>query len=122
VSLDDPSLDPFLKLADRLGELEVTLGERARPVVAELRESLRGATALRQSGDLAGSLALLRSAMGRLTAMGCELDPAEGALMRMVAERFGQALEMGDKGTAKTTIKIMRQKAGDPNDEDNSSW
>jgi hypothetical protein len=122
VSLDDPSLDPFLKLADRLGELEVTLGERSRPLVAELREGLRGAIALRQSGDLAGSLALLRSAMGRLTAMACELDPAEGALMRMVAERFGQALEMGDKGTAKTTIKIMRQKAGDPNDEDNSSW
>src|SRR5262249_13176605 len=103
-------------------ELEVTLGERARPVVAELRDSLRGVIALRQAGDLPGSLALLRSAMERLTTIGCELDPSEGALMQMVAERFGRALEMGDKGAAKTAVKIMRQKAGDPNGEDNSSW
>ncbi len=122
MSFDDPALDPFLKLADRLGELEIIVGERARPVVAELRESLHGAIARRQAGDLPGSLALLRRAMERLTAMGGELDPEEGALMRMVAERFGQALETGDKGAARTAVKIMRQKSGDPSDEDNSSW
>ena len=118
----DSSLAPFLKLADNLGELEVTLGAHARSVVAEVREELRAAIASRERGDLPGSLALLRRAMERLAAMGSELDPEEGALMRMVARRFTEALTLGDKGTAKEAVNLMRHKAGDPKDEDDSKW
>jgi hypothetical protein len=121
VSVDRPTLDPFLKLADKLGELELLVGQRARPVVAELREGLRDAIARRQAGDLPGSLALIRRAMERLTEMGSELDPEEGALMQMVAQSFARALELGDKGAAKAAVNVMRHKAGDPGD-DNSSW
>lgn len=122
MSVADPSLAPFLKLADNLGELEVTVGAHARSVVAEVREELRAAIASRERGDLSGSLALLRRAMERLAAMGSELDPEEGALMRMVARRFTEALTLGDKGTAKETVNLMRHKAGDPKDEDDSKW
>ncbi len=122
VSADDAALDQFLKLADNLSELEVTLGERARPVVAEVRERLRAAVACRQRGDLPGSLAALRTAMERLAAMGGELDPEEGALMRMVAQRFTESLKLGDKSSAKAAVNVMRHKAGDPKDEDKSEW
>jgi hypothetical protein len=105
VSSDNLSLDPFLKLAENLGELEVTIGDRARPAVVELRQRLRAAAASRERGDLPG-----------------ELDPEEGALMRMVAQRFTEALKLGDKGTAKEVVNLMRHKSGDPKDEDSSKW
>ena len=111
---DNLSLDPFLKLADSLGELEVTIGERARPAVAELRQRLRAAVASRERGDLAGSLEQFRGAMERLAAIAGELDPAEGAMMRMVAQRFTEALRHGDKGTAKEAVNLMRHRSGDP--------
>jgi hypothetical protein len=122
VPSDDLSLDPFLKLADNLGELEVTIGERARPIVGELRQRLRAAVACRERGDLPGSLEQLRGAMERLAAIAAELDPEEGALMRMVAQRFTEALKLGDKGTAKDAVNLMRHKSGDPKDEDDSKW
>ena len=122
MSPSDPSLDPFLKLADNLGELEVTIGERARPIVAEVRQRLHDAIGNRERGDLPGSLTQLRSAMERLAAIGSELDPEEGALMRMVAQRFTEALKLGDKGAAKEAVNLMRHKSGDPKDEDNSKW
>jgi len=122
VPFDDLSLDPFLKLADNLGELEVTIGERARPVVAELRQRLRAAVAGRARVDLPESLAQLRGAMERLAAIAGELDPEEGALMRMVAQRFTEALKLGDKGTAKEAVNLMRRRSGDPKDEDDPKW
>jgi hypothetical protein len=122
LSSDNLSLDPFLKLAENLGELEVTIGDRARPAVVELRQRLRAAAASRERGDLPGSLEQLKSAMERLAAIAGELDPEEGALMRMVAQRFTEALKLGDKGTAKEVVNLMRHKSGDPKDEDSSKW
>lgn len=122
MSSADPALDPFLKLADNLGELEVTIGERARPAVAELRARLGAAVASRERGDLPGSLEQLRGAMERLAAIASQLDPEEGAMMRMVAQRFTEALRMGDKGAAKEVVNLMRHKSGDPTDEENSKW
>ena len=119
---DNLSLDPFLKLAENLGELEVTIGDRARPAVVELRQRLRAAATSRERGDLPGSLEQLKTAMERLAAIAGELDPEEGALMRMVAQRFTEALKLGDKGTAKEVINLMRHKSGDPKDEDSSKW
>jgi hypothetical protein len=122
VHSDRLSLEPFLKLAENLGELEVTIGDRARPAVVELRQRLRAAAASRERGDLPGSLEQLKSAMERLATIAGELDPEEGALMRMVAQRFTEALKLGDKGTAKEVVNLMRHKSGDPKDEDSSKW
>lgn len=119
---NDLSLDPFLKLADNLGELEITIGQRARPIVGEIRERLRAAVACRERGDLPGSLEQLRDAMARLAAIAGELDPEEGAMMRMVAQRFTDALKLGDKSTAKNAVNLMRHKSGDPKNEDDSKW
>src|SRR6266851_1959331 len=84
----------------------------------KLGEGLREAASQREGGDLPAALATIRLAMQRLAALGGELDAEEGALMRLIAERFTQALNFGDKGAAKDVVNFMRHKAGDPKDED----
>jgi hypothetical protein len=121
--LRDPvNCDWFLKLGDSLGELEVTIGPKARPVIAEVRAKLAAAVTMRDHGDMPGALAGIRSAMERLASLAGALDPGEGAIMRLMAERFSAALNFGDKHTAKDTVNFMRHKAGDPKDEPNTDW
>jgi hypothetical protein len=114
--------EPFLKVAESLGELELALGKNARPAIAQVRADLTEAMAKRQAGDAPAALSLIRRAMARLSALGGELDPSEGAMMRLVAERFSQALTRGDKSTAKDAVNIMRHKAGDQQDEKKDDW
>ena len=120
--LSNPADDPFTKLAQNLGELEIVIGERARPAIAGVREGLRDALACRERGDMAGSIAAIRVAMERLANLGSTLDPEEGAMMRLIAERFTEALGSGHKGDAKTSVDLMRRKAGDTKDDDKKDW
>ena len=113
-----PEADSFLKLAENLGELEVVIGPKARPVVAEVRAGLRDAMACRERGDLTGALAAIERAMERLVALGSQLDPAEGAMMRALAQHFSRALSAGLKGEAKVAVNAMKSKAGDPESGD----
>ena len=118
----NPADDPFTKLAQNLGELEIVIGERARPAIAGVRERLRDALTCRERGDMAGSIAAIRLAMAQLAALGSTLDPQEGVVMRHIAERFTEALGTGDKGDAKSSVDVMRRKAGDTKDDDNKDW
>ena len=118
----NPADDPFTKLAQNLGELEIVIGERARPAIAGVREGLRDALACRERGDMPGSIAAIRIAMERLANLGSTLDPEEGAMMRVIAERFTAALGAGHKGDAKTSVDVMRRKAGDTKDDDDKDW
>ena len=118
----DPGIDAFLKLADGLRELEVVIGDKARPVVAQVRAELQEAIASRERGDMAGTLEKIQRAMDRLANLGSQLDPAEGAMMREVSRIFMQSLNQGQKGTAKDVVNVMRHKAGDPKDDDRTDW
>jgi hypothetical protein len=120
--LINPADDPFAKLAQNLGELEVVIGEQARPAVAEVREKLRDVIACRERGDMPAAIVAIRTAMERLAALASVLDPQEGAMMRFIAERFTQALGTGDRGDAKTVVDVMRRKAGDTSDDDKKDW
>jgi len=122
VPLSNPADDPFAKLAQNLGELEIVIGERARPAVAEVREKLREVIACRARGDMPAAIIAIRTAMERLAALGSVLDPQEGAMMRFIADRFTQALGAGEKGDAKTVVDVMRRKAGDTSDDDKKDW
>ncbi|MGH7863383.1 MAG: hypothetical protein ACREQB_00210 [Candidatus Binataceae bacterium] len=114
--------DPFVKLTENLSELEVVIGDKARPVVAEVRAGLTEALALRERGDVPAAIDSIRRAMERLAMLGAELDVDEGRLMRAIAERFTAALNLGRKGAAKETVSLMRRKAGDSKDEPNKDW
>jgi hypothetical protein len=122
VPLTNPADDPFSKLAQNLGELEIVIGERARPAIAGVRERLRDAMACRERGDMPGSIAAIRQAMAQLAALGGTLDPEEGAVMRIIAERFTAALGAGHKDDAKTNVDVMRRRAGDTKDDDSKDW
>jgi|SRR5579863_389967 len=116
------NLDAFGPLAAALRELEVTIGPAARPVIAEVRARLVEATALRANGDLPAALDTIRLAMERLSALAGQLDPSEGIVMKLIADRFTAALNLGDKGAAKETINFIRHRAGDPKDDPDSDW
>jgi hypothetical protein len=120
--LDSVRFEAFINLGESLRELELIVGPKARPVVAGVREALNQAAARRQAGDSNGAVTLIRKAMERLAVLGSEVDSEEGAMMRFIAERFGQALSSGDKGAAKEAVSIMRHKAGDPKDEPDRGW
>ncbi len=114
--------DPLLKLSDTLGELEMIIGDKARPVVAEVRARLLEAVASRRDRGPAVTLEVIHRAMETLAALAAQLDPAEGLAMRAIAERFTHALAAGDKGTAKKVVNLMRHRAGDPRDDENPQW
>jgi hypothetical protein len=122
VPLNDPADELFLKFADNLRELEVIIGERARPAVAEVRAQISQAVARRQAGDAPGALNLIRNAMERLASLASELDADEGAMMRAIAHQFSRAISTGDTGSAKSAVDLMRRKAGDTSDKDPSDW
>jgi hypothetical protein len=119
---DNPVNDSFVALGESLRELEIVIGERARPVIACVRKELQEATASRQRGDLPAALEKIRRAMERLAALASELDPAEGAMMREVARVFMRSLSFGEKGAAREAVEQMRRKAGKPKDADPADW
>jgi hypothetical protein len=119
---DSISFDSFIRLDESLGELEVTIGPAACPVIAEVRSRLAEAAARQKNGDTPGAIAIIRGAMVRLASLGATLDPAEAMLMQMLSEHFSRALNTGDKNAAKDAVNIMRHKAGDPKDEPNTDW
>jgi hypothetical protein len=122
VAFDSVNFDSFIRLGDSLGELEVTIGPAARPVIAEVRSRLAEAAARQKNGDTPEAIAIIRGAMMRLSSLAATLDPAEAMLMRMLSERFSHALNIGDKNVVKGAVNIMRHKAGDPNDEPDIDW
>ena len=114
--------DSFLKLAQNLGELEVVIGPKAGPVVAEVRAGLHDAIACRERGDMPAALDAIKRAMDRLAALGSQLDPTEGAMMKAIAQHFSQALSAGLKGEAKAAVNMMKNKAGDTKDNEGNEW
>jgi hypothetical protein len=99
-------------LFGRIGELKVVLGPAAAPGVDEVERLLREGLAARERGDPAAAVARIAQAMDRLATLASAADPAEGALMRAMAERFGQALGRGAVGEARDAADVMRERSG----------
>ena len=121
MALADPS-DRFLKMADVLGELEVTVGPSARPVIGAIKSKLVEAAAARARGDAAGGMLVLREAMAQLAGLAGTLDPAEGVLMTLITQRLTGALTQGDRDAAKDSVNFIRHRAGDPKDDPDTDW
>lgn len=88
-----PSIDPFLKLAERLGELQRSGDDRARKAIGRAEDGLCEALAKRDSGDLTGAVARISQAMQALAASGGELSSAESATVHQVARALMESLD-----------------------------
>ena len=95
-----------------LTELEIVLGDAARPVLASVTAALRDAMAARDHGDPVRALRQIGHAMDQLAALADRLDPQEAMLMRAVSERFRTALVRGDLAEAKQDLEIMFDRSG----------
>ena len=103
------ALDAFFS---RIGELKAMLGPAAAPGVDAVAELLREGLAARERGDASNAIARIGTAMDRLAALAESADPAEGAMMRAVADHFRRALGRGAVGEAREAAERMRERSG----------
>jgi hypothetical protein len=99
-------------LVSRMGELKVVLGPAAAPGVDRLEQELRAGLAARERGDVGTAVGKISHARELLAGLAGAADPAEGAMMRAMAEQFKQALARGALGDAKATADVMRERSG----------
>ncbi len=99
-------------LFSRLGELKLVLGTAAAPGVDEVQRLLQEGLAARERGDVPVAMGRIAQAMDLLAALAGAGDPAEGAMMRAMAERFRQALGRGAVGEAQEAAEVMRTRSG----------
>jgi hypothetical protein len=99
-------------LFSRMGELKIVLGPAAAPGVDRVERALRDGLAARERDDVAGAVEKIGQAMDLLAGLAAHADPAEGAMMRAVAERFKQALGRGALGEAQESAEVMRAQSG----------
>ena len=99
-------------LFSRMGELKLVLGPAAAPGVDRVEQALREGLAARERGDVPIAVARIGAAMDRLAALAESADPAEGAMMRAVADHFRRALGRGSVGEAREAAEHMRERSG----------
>jgi hypothetical protein len=99
-------------LFSRLGELKLILGPAAAPGVDRVQELLRAGLAARERGDVPVAVAHIGQAMDLLAGLAGGMDPAEGGMMRAMAEQFRQALARGALGDARAAADRMRDRSG----------
>lgn len=95
-----------------LSELGVVLGEPGKAALPPIRKKLTEAMAARDRGDPIAATKAIAAAMEQLAALAGRLDPAEGALMNAVADRFRAALLRGNLPDAKQDMDVMFHHSG----------
>jgi hypothetical protein len=99
-------------LFGRLDELRIVLGAAASAGVDQVQERLRAGLAARERGDPVAAVARIGEAMDLLAGLASHMDPAEGAMMRALAEHFGNAIRRGALGDAQEAAEVMRERSG----------
>lgn len=99
-------------LFSRLGELKIVLGPGAADGVDAVGRFLREGLAARERGDVPTAMMRIGEAMDLLAGLATHADPAEGAMMRAMAEHFRRALGRGALGEAREAAEAMRQRSG----------
>ena len=109
----DPAVPTAIEMVvRRLGEMESVFGPAARPLLDGVRDALLAAMAARDRGDVPEAIRQIERGMQRLAELADRLDPGEAALMRILAQQFGQALLRGEAGTARQSAAVMFEKSG----------
>ena len=99
-------------LFTRLGELRIVLGAAAAPGLGEVERLLREALAARDRGAVPVAMTRVADAMDRLAIVAAPGDPAEGAMMRAMANTFRQAVARGSISEAHAVADVMRDRSG----------
>jgi len=89
----------------------VLVGPSYAAGVDAVAEQLREALAARDRGDVRAGTIQIARAMHQLVTLVTEALPAEGPLMRAMAERFDQAVRHGALGDAKAAAEVMREQS-----------
>jgi len=96
----------------RVGELKHALGSGGAERVGALEAIIAEGLAARERGDHATSIARIVQAMQRLAELASEGNAPDAAMLRMMAERFRQAVGHGDVSQAKDAADTMRVQSG----------
>ena len=99
-------------LVTRLDELAVVVGPAAAPRLGAVRDGLTRALALKARGDVPAAMQAIAAAMQELATIADVLDPAEGSMMRAIAQQFGAALVRGETAEMERTSELMRERSG----------
>jgi len=112
----DERLWAIERLAGGLGELVTVIGPEAAPVVERVKARLIEAMAARDDGRSPEALTALAAAMADLVELGDRLDPAEGAMMRMLVSAFIEGLGAGDREQVEAGLQRIQEKTGTPHE------
>jgi len=96
----------------RVGELKHALGPGGAERVGALEAMIAEGLAARERGDHATSIARIVQAMQRLAELASEGNAPDAPMLRMMAERFRQAVGHGDVSQAKDAADTMRVQSG----------
>lgn len=96
----------------RIGELEHALGPKGREHLGPIQALVAEGLAARDRGDRATAMDRIVTAMRRLAEAASDSATPEGAMLRMMAERFRQAVGQADLSQAKDAAEVMRVQSG----------
>ena len=96
----------------RVGELKHALGPGGAERVGALEAIIAEALAARERGDQATAIARIVQGMQRLADLAAESRAPDAPMLRMMAERFRQAVGHGDVSQAKDAADTMRVQSG----------
>ena len=97
---------------DRVGELKHALGPGGTERVGALEAIIAEGLAARERGDHATAIARIVQAMQRLAELASDGGAPDAPMLRMMAERFRQAVGHGDVSQAKDAADVMRVESG----------
>ena len=96
----------------RIGELRHALGPKGSEQLGAIEAIIAEGLAARDRGDRATALERITTAMRRLAEAASDSVTPEGAMLRMMAERFRQAVGQADVSQAKDAAETMRVQSG----------
>ena len=96
----------------RVGELKHALGPKGAEQIGAIEAIIAEGLAARDRGDRATALDRIVVAMRRLAEAAADSGTPEGAMLRMMAERFRQAVGQADLSQAKDAAETMRVQSG----------
>ena len=96
----------------RVGELKHALGPKGAEHLGAIEALVAEGLAARDRGDRETAIARIVAAMQRLAEVATDSGTPEGAMLRMMAERFRQAIAQADVSQAKDAAEVMRVQSG----------